>query len=233
MNRGQLRNIHRWIFTATGIFILIWLLSGLFMVLPDHWFGGMVKWPDNPQVDYHAAVQSPSGAIARLAADSDVPVEIKSVKLRQIGEQLLYSITLADGSEQLIDAMNGERFRFSPELAETMIRNNFNIDAPLVEIEQLTEHSSAYPWGGLPAFRLVFGDSASASYFLVQNNLKLYRSSPVTKLRAAVTSLHGFEPVNFLTSDERVRRWLLIAVSVIALAGAIAGLLLTLQKRGN
>jgi hypothetical protein len=231
MNRVQLRNIHRWVFTATGIFILIWLLSGLLMVAPAHWFGGSVKWQKNPQVDYHSAVLSPSDAIARLESGTVVPVEVNSVDLRQISNHLLYSIVLADGSEQLIDAMNGEHFRFSAELAETMIRNNFNINAPLAEIEQLTEHNTDYPWGSLPAFRMIFTDSPSASYFVVQKNLKMYRSSPLTRLRSAITSLHEFGPVNLLTRDERVRTWLLMAVSTIALAGAIAGIVLTLPRR--
>lgn len=231
MNRTQLRNIHRWVFTATGIFILIWLLSGLLMALPDYWFGGSIKWPDNPQLNYRKAVLSPSGAIARLEAENTGPVEVESVNLRQVSGQLLYSIKLTDGSEQLIDAMNGERFMFSQELAESMIRDSFNIEAPLANIEQLTEHSALYPWGSLPVYRLVFTDSPSASYFVAQKNLRLYRSSPVTKLRAAITSLHSFEPVNLLTSDKRIRNWLLIGISTIALAGAITGLVLTLPRR--
>jgi hypothetical protein len=231
MNRSQLRTVHRWVFTATGIFILIWLLSGLLMALPDYWFGNVVKWPDKPRVDYHKAVVSPAAAIARLEAGAAGAVEVTNLNLRQISGHLLYSITLADDGEQLVDAMTGEHFRFSPELAESMIRENFNIDAPLAEIEQLTEHSTLYPWGNLPVYRLVFGDSPSTSYFVVQNNLKLYRSSPVTKLRAAITSLHAFEPVNLLTSDKRIRNWLLIGISTIALAGAITGVLLTLPRR--
>ena len=97
----------------------------------------------------------------------------------------------------------------------------------------MDEHSTAYPWGKLPVYRATFIDSSSVSYFIVPADLKVFRSSPVTRLRSAITSLHEFGPINFLTSDWRVRKGLLIVISCIALAGATAGMLLTLPRRRN
>lgn len=227
MNYRQMRNIHRWIFTLTGIFMVTWLLSGVLMAIP---FDSAV-WHKNSPTDYGRAVLSPADAVVNLVKRSSEPVEVKSVRLRQVNERLLYSLVLADGSERQIDAANGQSFTFTPELAESIIRSNFNITAPLAKAEHLTEHSTVYPWGSLPAYRMTFTDSDSVSYFLVESDLKVFRSTPVTRLRTAITSLHEFGPVNFLTSDSRVRKGLLIMIAGIALVGAIAGVLMTLPRR--
>jgi uncharacterized iron-regulated membrane protein len=231
MNRILLRKIHRWVFIAVGIFMITQILSGLLMIMPPEWFGASPHWPRNPPADYHRAVLSPSDAVAKLTADTGSPVEIKQIKLRQIKEHLLYSIVQGDNSKKLIDAATGEYFDFTPELAESMIRNQFSIETPLTEIELLTEHSSVYPWGSLPAYRMTFDDSSSESYFVVQDDLKLYRSSPVTRARAAITSLHEFVPLELITHDSRVPKGLLGLVFGIALAGAITGMLMLLPRR--
>lgn len=231
MNRILLRRIHRWVFILVGIFMLSQLASGLLMALPADLFGVKVRWPGNTQVDYRQAVLSPAEAIARLDLDSTPAAAIKRVQLRQIDDQLFYSIVLADNSEQLIAATTGRQFSFTPELAESMIRSRFGIEAPLAEIEHLTEHSSLYPWGSLPAYRLAFEDSSWKNYFLVQNDLKMFVSTPVTRVRAAITSLHEFEPIKLVTHDERVRKGLLIVVFGTALAGAVTGMLMLLPRR--
>ena len=231
MNRILLRKTHRWIFIVVGIFMVTQLLSGLLMIMPPEWFGAGNYWHQNPPIDYHRAVLSPSDAVARLTTDTSSPVEIKQIKLRQINEHLLYSITDGDNGEHLIDAATSEYFNFTPDLAESMVRNQFNIKAPLTEIELLTRHSSVYPFGGLPAYRMTFDDGSSGSYFLVQGELKLYRSSPITRVRAAITSLHEFVPLELITHDSRVRKGLLGLIFGIALAGAITGMLMLLPRR--
>ncbi len=232
MNNRKLRTIHRWLFTFVGIFMVTWLLSGMLMAIPNNWFGD-VMWHKNPVPDYRNAVFSPADAITKLEADNTAPVEVKSATLRQINEHLLYSLKLADGSERLVDATNGEPFTFTAELAESIIRDNFKIDAPLAEIDYLAEHSKVYPQGKLPVFRATFTDSSSVAYFIVPADLRVFRSSPVTRLRSAIISLHEFEPVNLLTSDRRARTGLLIVIAGIALVGTIAGVLLTLPRRRN
>jgi hypothetical protein len=232
MNRMQLRNIHRWVFTIIGIFMITWLLSGMLMAMPHEWFDSTV-WHKSPPSDYRQAVLSPAEVIARLETDSTAPVETKSIKLRQINEHLLYAVKLADGSEQLIDAASGERFHFTEELAESIVRSSMDIDAPVAEIERLTEHSTVYPWGSLPVYRVVFADRASASYFLAQSDLKVFLSTPVTRVRSAIISLHEFGPIKLLGGEWWIRKGLLISISGIALLGAIAGMLLTLPRRNS
>jgi hypothetical protein len=231
MNRILIRKTHRWIFIVVGIFMITQIMSGLLMIMPPEWFGSGSAWHKNLPADYHRAVLSPSDAVAKLTADTGLPVEIKQIKLRQINEHLLYSIVHGDNSKKLIDAATGEYFDFTPELAESMIRNQFSIETPLTVIELLTEHSSVYPWGNLPAYRMTFDDSSSESYFVVQDDLKLYRSSPVTRAHAAITSLHEFIPLKLITHDSRVRLGLLGLIFGIALVGAIAGMLLILPRR--
>jgi hypothetical protein len=133
----------------------------------------------------------------------------------------------------LINARNGELFVFTEQLVLDIIRNSFNTDIPLNEIEHLTQHDFNYPSGGLPAWRVRFEDKPSNAYYLVESTLKVYRSSIVTRVRAAIISLHELTPVMMITSNSWVRIWLLIIVAAISLAGAMIGVWLTLPRRAR
>lgn len=225
MNRKLFRTFHRTVFIFMGIFIVIWLLSGLLMAMPASWFGPVASH-QNPPADWSRVTLSPAGAIARATARQNPPAAARDVSLRQINEHLLYSVTTTDGKELLIDAHHGRHFEFTPALAESIIRTAFRVDAPLQEISILEKHDHSYSWGGLPAWRMSFQDDPSAIYYLGQRDLRMFRSSLPTRIRSAIVSLHEFEPVKLVSDNWWVRKGLLIAISAIALVGAVAGLLL-------
>jgi hypothetical protein len=227
MNRKLFRTIHRTIFIFMGIFIISWLLSGLLMTIPASWFGPVADH-QNPPADWSRITLSPAAAIARATTREYPPAAARNVSLRQINEHLLYSVTTTDDKEVLIDAHRGRQFEFTPALAESIIRTAFKVDAPLQEISILEQHDHSYPWGSLPAWRVSFQDAPSAEYYLAERDLRMFRSSPVTRIRAAIMSLHEFEPITLVTDNWWVRKGLLIAISAIALVGAMAGLFLTL-----
>lgn len=228
MNRNRLRALHRSIFIFFGIFIVAWLLSGLFMAMPADWFGPSANYR-NPPADWGRVTLSPAAAIARATGQADAPAT-RDFRLRQVGEHLLYGVTLADGSDLLVDASDGSRFEFTPQLAEAIVRNAWRVEAPLQAVETLTSHTPAYTWGSLPAWHLTFQDAPSTDYYIGQD-LNMFRSSPLTRVRAAIMSLHEFEPVALITDNSKVRKGLLLLVGSIALAGAIIGLLLALPGR--
>jgi hypothetical protein len=230
MNRRLFRTLHRTIFIFMGIFIVIWLLSGLLMAMPASWFGPVASH-QNPPADWSRVTLSPATAIARATARQDPPAAARDVSLRQINEHLLYSVTMTDGKEVLIDARRGKRFEFTPALAESIVRTAFKVDAPLQEISILEKHDHSYSWGGLPAWRMSFQDDPTAVYYLGQHDLRMFRSSLLTRVRSAIVSLHEFEPVKLVSDNWWVRKGLLILISTIALAGAVAGLFLLLPAR--
>jgi len=230
MNRNQIRKLHKWIFVFMGVFMLAWVISGIVMILPQWWFGAVTR-VDHSAADYTLAVLSPSEAVARIGREDGKAAGVSSVSLRTIDGRVLYEVTFGSDAPRLIDAQSGEPFPFTPELAERIARRNFEIAAPLLESSRLTEHDSTYPTGQLPVFRVRFSDNPEISYFVQESNLRVVRSSTLSRVRGAVVSLHNLGPVEFLTGSHDLRHNMLIATAVVSLIGTLAGAILTLPRR--
>jgi len=216
------RRIHKWIFVFMGAILLVWLLSGMVMLLPPNWFGPESR--NAPATaDFRVATLAPAEAIARLEAGSGEPLDVIAVRLQRVQDQLLYAVRLRGGEEHLVDARTGARFEFSRALAEQVARAGFGIDAPLAELLELQQHDSFYPWGDLPVFRLRFADKPSDFYLVDQKTARVTRSSTASRIRQAVTSLHHFQPVESLTGSAQLGKALLMLTSVLGLLGVVSG----------
>jgi hypothetical protein len=230
MNRTQIRKLHKWTFVFMGVFMLSWIISGVVMVLPQWWFGAITRF-DSADADYTMAVLSPSEAVARIDQQPGSSAEVTSISLRTIDGHILYEVAFANNETRLVDAQNGKMFSFTPDLAEKITRRNFDIAAPLLQSKRLTEHDITYPFGPLPVCRVQFNDNPDVAYFVQESNLRVFRSSTLSRARAAVVSLHDFGPLALLTGSNNFRHNTLIAAGVVSLIGALAGLVLTLPRR--
>lgn len=230
MSRILVRKLHKWVFVFMGIFMLAWITSGLVMILPKGWFGA-VAYNDQSEVDYTQAVISPSETVARLERQAGTEAEIRRVMLRTIDSRLVYEVRYHNEAPRLIDAHSGEPFSFTPELAEKIVRRNFDLDAPLHESIRLNDHDSSYPAGQLPVYRVRFSDNPDVSYFVQESNLRVFRSSPLSRVRGAVVSLHNLGPIEYLTGSHDLRHNMLVATAIISLIGTLAGAILTLPHR--
>lgn len=210
--------------------MVAWLVSGILLVMPPYWFGPTASYK-NPPIDFSTATLSPAAAIDRLDTPGVTADDIKRVELRQIRDELLYSIRLADGKTRLINAHNGNPFSFSADLVLDIIRTTFKVDSPVQEITRMMEHDMTYPWGSLPAWRIRFDLNPAHAYLLEESSLRVFRSSNATRMRSAITSLHEFAPIDLITSDSRVRNGLLIVTGSISLIGALLGVLMTLPRK--
>lgn len=230
MNRSRLRTLHRWIFIFMGVFILMWLASGIVMTLPQYWFGAVTRY-DQPEVDFRLATVSPAETVARLENPAGEKTAIRKIQLRGLGDRILYQVTLDNNDTRYIDAQTGEPFEFTLELATAIARRNFDIESPLLEQTRLTEHDAYYPFGQLPVYRIRFSDSPGISYFVLENQNRVFRSSMLSRIRGAIVSLHNFGPVDFFSSNPDTRKNLLILTGALSLLGAVAGFILTLPRR--
>lgn len=228
--RRQLGKMHRWIFTVMGVFIVMWLISGILMAMPDYWFGPTPEYMQ-PVIDYHSATLSPADTVGVLISRGIPSDDIRRVDLRQVRNDLLYSVQLGTGETLLVDARSGETFEFSEELVVDIIRDTFHVDSTVVDVTRLNKHDASYPWGSLPAWKIRFAYDSSHVYLVAEKDLGVFRSSTATRVRTAITSLHEFTPVYLISDDQRVRKGLLILTGTVSLAGALIGVLLTLPRR--
>lgn len=236
MNKKLLGSLHRWIFMFMGIIMIVWLVSGIVMIMPHKWFGGITR-NDQPAIDdYHSISLSPAEAIARLEQHAGGHLDVKQIKLIQIHTDLYYRITARRNTAELISTLTGERFEFPPALAEQVARHNFNIESPLLESVWLTEHSSGYPYGDLPVYRLRFERLPGQFYYVNRNNGSVSRSTTLSRIYNGIVSLHGFHPVEALTGSKDLRMFLLYMTGALSLVGSTIGLLLIFplrRKRGT
>lgn len=226
MTRWQYRTLHKWIFIFMGVFIIAWSLSGVLMVLPNHWFGAVTR-SNQPAANYHNITLSPVQAIASLERHTGTRPDVQHIQLQQIHSYLLYRINAKGQDPVYINSQTGEYFEFTPELAEEITRINFEIDTPLEESIRLTEHDISYPFGQLPIFRVRFTDQKGVSYFVSERNATVYRSSTLSRIRSAINSLHTFQPLKLLTDSEVIKKSLLVFTGTLSLLGAIIGYILT------
>jgi len=222
MARDTWHRLHKKIFILMGAFLFVWLVSSLVMLIPPSWFGSAARTPGG-DVNYRAASLSPADVIARMEARSGRALDVVSVSLQHIQDQLLYAVSLKGGEKQLVDAGTGAYFDITPGLAESTVRATFPTEAPVAEIVQLHEHDTSYPWGALPAFRVSFTDNPSVYYLVEPGTTRVVRSSPASRLRRAIVSLHQFDPIESLTGSVLARKGLLVITCVVSLLGVITG----------
>jgi len=233
MKRKTWHLIHKWIAIVVGVFFLMWTVTGIVMMLPARWFAPSLLKASGP-ADYRAASLSPAEAIKALEASLGKPVSVTWTDLRQVRETVVYEIYLADQGVYLVDASSGEMVWITPELAEGIARDRISLtgedgnQAELASVERLEAHDLLYPFGNLPVYRVRFEEDGSNIYYISALDGSLSQSNQLTRLSAAITSLHTFEPVRLVTDNNLVRKGLVVLFSSIGVCTALTGYLLAL-----
>ncbi len=229
MKIGLWRKIHKWIFIFLGMFMLMWLSTAILMVVPKtYWSEVPTAKPLAP--DYRDATISPAQAldIYRAAFDSTAPV--KQLILRAIGGDLVYLVRLQGLPRQLISASSGQLFNFTGEMAKTIVRQRFADRPAELRVERHEEHSTVYPYGGLPVY-LVSDGRRGTVYIVDPFTGNVRYSSPLTRARNSLVNLHDFSALGIIFSDEKYIKIAVLAVSTIGILGAMVGYYLALPRR--
>lgn len=229
--RIAMRKIHKWTFIFMGLFMLLWVASGIIISVPMHWLD-IDGRPTSHSVDYSQAVVSPAQAAAKVAADGNSPARITSVSTQQIQDTLVYLVKREGEGERAVNAVTGEYFEFSPALAESIVRERYGIEDELIENRVLTAHNFGYPWGPLPVSHLRFsGQYAGADFYVNHTSGNVRSGTALTRARVAGGMIHSLEPIKHFTGSERLHRGFLVLTAAISLLGVIAGLYLVLPRR--
>lgn len=228
--RTTLRKVHKWIFIYMGIFMLSWTVSGIMLSIPTHWLDVGAR-PDSQVADYSIAAVSPAQAAATATADGGGATRVSSLHLQMIQGNLLYVIKLESGDLSLIDATSGEKFLFTPELAEAIVRERYAVESEVIENRVMNKHNLGYPWGPLPVSHLRFaGDLTHADFYVNHASGGVRSATLLTRARAVAGIIHSLEPIKFVSS-ERMHRMVLVFIGVVSLFGVLAGLYLVLPRR--
>lgn len=230
MNKRLLGAWHRWLFIFMGIFMLIWLVSGVVMSLPWTWFIPPGN-TDLPAPDYSAITLSPAEAITRFEQHAGKKLDVKKVKIMQIDDGLYYFVRTQDDTTGHVNGVTGEILDFTPELATRLVRSKHGIEAPVQKATYLVEHTGIYPAGPLPVYRVNFEDKPSHYYYVNANSANIVKSSLVTRSYRLIVSLHAFEPMQLLPRGEQLRLLSLFITGMLSLIGTVIGVFLIFPLR--
>lgn len=225
MFRRFMRKIHRWVFISMGVFMLLWVISGIMISVPNHWLerkaGGV-----NNAVDYAAFTQSPAEIASKIRQTLGADADVKSLGFQKIGDRDLYSVQVNNGDDLLVDARTGEPFSVSAEMAEDLVRKGFDVDPMVLENTALHKHTISYAYGPLPVYRLRFKGDSSRVYYVNPMSGNVHESSFLTRARMAAGFLHSFQPVKVVTGRESLQVGSLLVVGIVSLIGVLAGVYL-------
>jgi hypothetical protein len=222
--------IHKWFAVTVGAFIALWLISGIVMVLPPL-FSAEVPMAAPRPLDVRGVTVTPAEAAEVLSKDLGRPLQVDSVTLRRVGGATVYEVMAGSAGPHLIDARAGRVFTITPEVAEEVARERFPSVGRVVERDQVSRHTLEYPWGSLPAHRIVFDLDPAVPYYVSATNGAVVRSDRWTRFQGVMGSLHTFEPLKLITTSERARKGLLVLLSVVGIGVAGTGYYLALPRR--
>lgn len=229
MLRRRIYSLHKWMAVGVGIFLIVWILSGILMLVPDRYFQPQPK-EVSVDVDFRELDISPADAVAAVEGDPTSNASINWVNLQRIENTMVYAVHLSNGQTRLVDASSGEGFEVSESMAIDIIRSRYPGKADIQNLSLVKEHSLTYPWGPIPAYQIIFEDHPSVWFFVSVNSGDIQRSSWVTRARTAITSMHTFEPLNLVFSQQRYRKGLLIALGGVGLGVAVTGYYMSLPS---
>ena len=219
------RSLHKWIGISIGIIVLVWLVSGIWILLPtsyqQNWEDGFSQWP--------AAAITPAEAVA--VASGHTPERVRNINMWAVAGRLFYRISLKDGPVQLVDATTGQSVTITPDLAERIARAIFVMPEAAVDtVERVDRYSMRYAAGPLPAMRVVFADGNKTVVYVGEADGAVLGGGTSHRIRSIVAGLHTFYPLRVLVSA-RGEKGALILAGVITIVGVLTGYWLALPGR--
>jgi hypothetical protein len=221
--------IHKWLAVTAGVFLLVWLITGVIMVLPPLSNGRAPVQPVR-KIDFRDITQSPAQAIANLEKILGTTSHVSSMSLKWIHDVLVYEIHFENGSRHFINAVTGQVFSITRALAERFVLDAYPGQGRVQKVEMLEKHNYDYQWGPLPVYQIVLDSQQSTTYHVSSDDGSVRRSDRLDRIRGAITSLHTFDPIKLVTRREAVRTGLLIITGVIAILASLTGYYLALRR---
>lgn len=200
--------------------MLVWLASGVLMVLPAP--DEEVRTPGVARPELGAVLLSPAQAVgvAGGAPGSDLV-------LKPFGADMVYQVFVGRGESRLVNGRTGALLTVTPAVAESLA---FGPAAARGRVPQrLERHGGPYTHGPLPVWQ--FEGGAPGSYLFVQEkDGRVVRSTRGMRVRRSIVEWHSFVPLRRLVGD-RLNQGALFGASVLGIAMVLTGYLLLIPLR--
>jgi uncharacterized iron-regulated membrane protein len=225
--RTTIRNLHKWIGIAIGLVLLLWIGTGVLMVLPHRSTTGAA-----PGYDWQHAAITPAQAVS-LAQGRDAGglTRVSGLDLHRLADRLVYRVHFEDGSVRLVDAASGGLVVLDSATATVVARTAFGVEGEPVSVERLERYDVRYAAGPLPAIRVAFDDPARTVAYVGVRDGTVRGGGTGHRVRAIISGLHTFYPLRALVGSARIEVGLLLLACAIGIAGIATGYWLALPRR--
>jgi len=214
------RNLHKWFGLVVGLQVLIWLISGLYMVVVDIDFIHGDPLVRNLQQTV-AVADSPTVSMALLRETYDTA---SVISLRTLMGKTFYTVE-ADENRYLIDPETGEIISpLKQETATEIAKYHFEGDAPVINASLITSNPPMEIQNRhLPLWRIDFDDRFTTSFYIDP-----YTGALVTRRHRYWRIFDFMWMMHIMDYDERAdpHNLLLIVAQIAGLIFAISGLCL-------
>lgn len=212
------RTLHKWLGLIIGLQILIWLATGLYMVVVNIDFihgDPLVK-----NMQQTIAVQDPD-LLSTASIRSQYP-DANQIALRPIMGKTFYTVITAD-KRYLLDAETGAiKSPLNEETATEIAKYHFAGEAPVINVSLITsDPPMEIQTRRLPLWRIDFDDRYSTSFYIDP-----YNGSLATRRHQYWRIFDFMWMLHIMDYDERsdAHNLLLIAAQITGLTFAITGL---------
>ncbi len=164
MNKSFLaRSLHKWIGLFVGVQVLIWLGTGLYMVVLDlDFIHGDPLVKNSPQT-----LTVPESGLISIASLRQQYPKATSIGLRPIMGNTFFTVSVG-GNRHLLDPQSGEVVSpLDKKTATEIAVFHFNGDGPVRNVELITENPpSEIGARPLPIWRIDFDDWYNTSFYI-------------------------------------------------------------------
>jgi hypothetical protein len=220
---------HRWLAVISGGFFIVWVLTGILMMvpLPPQNSGTSKK----VTFDFRMATLAPSDAIAALEENLGKAVEVKEVRLYQVLGNLVYQILIKNARSYLIDAQTGKEIIIDKLMAENIAKSYLPGHMKILKTEYFETHTSEYPYGSLPAYKISFNDTWKTISIVEAYGGKERHKNILLKIKQTIEGFHFFTPIEQVTGSPWLRKGILILVGILGMGAACTGYYLAYNRR--
>ncbi len=225
----RIRTLHKWIGVGVGLILVMWLVTGIVMGLPNS--SGVGPGRTSPDVAWMDATLSPADAVRLVQEQDTTGAELNSVTLHTVLEQPVYRVALKRQRGTLISAVTGDRIEIDRDMAVQIANATFTTPPRVTSVERLTAHSMTYPNGRLPVFRIAYNDEPSTVLFIIQDEGTVVSTDRRRRTRATLASLHDFHALRVTLGRASIQEVVLVGSGLICLVTTLMGYWLALPGR--
>jgi uncharacterized iron-regulated membrane protein len=212
------RTLHKWLGLVVGLQILIWLATGLYMVVIDIDFihgDPLVK-------NTREMVAVPDASLLSIASLRAQYPDAIQVGLRPVMGKTFYTVITAD-KRYLLDAETGAiKSPLNEETARQIAKYHFAGEAPVINVSLITSNPPMeIQTRRLPLWRIDFDDRFATSFYIDP-----YNGSLATRRHQYWRIFDFLWMLHIMDYDERsdAHNLLLITAQITGLTFAITGL---------